>query len=263
MEIIVCVKQVPGTTQVEIDPVTGTLKRNGVASKLNPYDLFALEAALALADEKGGSVKTLSMGPPQAAEALHETLWMGASEGVLLSDRKFGGADVAATSTALSLGVKQMGHYDLIICGKQTTDGDTAQVGPELAERLGIQHAANITKILDVDDEYITCVMDMDSSLQTLKIKLPCLITMDKDTNTPRLPSYKRKKAMAGHEKVTVYGVADIPEADETKLGLKGSPTQVERIFPPEKNVDKKILNGTGAELTDALYGILKDRKFI
>jgi len=254
---------VPGTTQVEIDPVTGTLKRSGVPSKLNPYDLFAVEAALRLADETGGSAAALSMGPPQAAEALKETLWMGADEGVLLSDRKFGGADVAATSSALALGVGMIGDYDLVICGKQTTDGDTAQVGPELAERLGIEHAANINEILSVEDGYITCVMDLDTGLQTVKIKLPCLITMNKDSNTPRLPSYKRKKAMLGHEAVRVLGVDDIPGADVNKLGLKGSPTQVVRIFPPEKNDSRQMLTGSSEELSQQLFCALKEKKFV
>ena len=263
MEIIVCVKQVPGSTQVEIDPVNGTMKRDTVAGKLNPYDLFALETAFELTSKYGGTVKTLSMGPPQAGEALKETLWMGASEGVLLSDRKFGGADVAATSTALQLGVGEMGPFDLVLCGKQTTDGDTAQVGPELAERLGIDHAANVTKILDVSDGFVTVEIDLDTAIERLRIKLPCLLTVDKDVNTPRLPSFMKKKAIEGKEKIRVLAVADIPEADETKLGLKGSPTQVERIFPPEKNTDKEILKGSAEELADGLFGILKDKKFV
>ncbi len=263
MDIIVCVKQVPGSTQVEIDPVTGTMKRDTVAGKLNPYDLFALETAFTLKETYGGTVKTLSMGPNQAAAALKETLWMGASEGVLLSDRKFGGADVAATSTALSLGVGEMGHYDLILCGKQTTDGDTAQVGPELAERLGIDHAANVTKVVSVEDGYVTVDIDLDTAIERLKIKLPCLLTVDKDLNTPRLPSFIKKKEIEGKENIRILSVADIPAADETKLGLKGSPTQVERIFPPEKNTDKEILNGSAEELADSLFGILKDKKFV
>ena len=139
MNIIVCVKQVPGTSQVEVDPVTGVLKRDGVDSKLNPYDLFALEAALKIKDEFGGKITALSMGPNQAIPSLLETVYMGTDAGVLLSDRKFAGADVQATSYAISEGVKKIGDYDLIICGKQTTDGDTAQVGPEMAEKLGCE----------------------------------------------------------------------------------------------------------------------------
>ncbi|MBQ3792346.1 MAG: electron transfer flavoprotein subunit beta/FixA family protein, partial [Clostridia bacterium] len=202
-------------------------------------------------------------GPPQAAAALKETLWMGAEEGILLSDRKFGGADVAATSSALALGIGKFGRYDLILCGKQTTDGDTAQVGPELAERLGIEHAANVTRIVSVEDGFITVDIDLDTAVERLKIALPCLLTVDKDVNTPRLPSFVRKKEIEGRENIRILSVADFPEADETKLGLKGSPTQVERIFPPEKNVDKEVLKGSPEELSSKLFGILQDRKFV
>ncbi len=263
MNIIVCVKQVPGTNRVEVDPVTGVLKRDGIASKLNPYDLFALEAAFALAEEKGGCVKTLSMGPPQAKSALLETLWMGAEAGVLLSDRKFGGADVAATSYALSLGVGEMGEYDLILCGKQTTDGDTAQVGPELAEQLGIEHAANVVRIEAADETSVTVTLDLDGLYQTQRMQLPCLLTIDKDANTPRLPSYKRRSMTDAEKQIRVLSAADIPEADEARLGLKGSPTQVERIFPPEKNADKRLLHGSGGELADKLYDFLIERKLM
>lgn len=263
MNIIVCVKQVPGTNKVAVDPVTGVLIRDGVDSKLNPYDLFALETAFSIAENNDGRVTALSMGPPQAKAALLETLWMGADSGVLLSDRKFGGADVAATSNALALGVKQIGEYDLIVCGKQTTDGDTAQVGPELAERLGIEHIANVTEIVAIDRDSITVTADMDKILSTVKIKLPCLITVEKDANTPRLPSYKRKKAMSDDGLIRVYSVADLPGVDESTIGLKGSPTQVERIFAPEKELEQEMLTGTGEELSEKLYTLLKDRKFV
>ena len=262
MNIIVCVKQVPGTNQVEVDPVTGVLKRDGVDSKLNPYDLFALEAAFRIKDEKGGKITSLSMGPNQAIPSLYETVYMGADAGVLLSDRKFAGADVQATSYALSRGVRKIGDYDLIICGKQTTDGDTAQVGPEMAEKLGIEHATNVVSIDGVTDESITVTFSLDDCYQTQKMRLPCLITIDKDAFTPRLPSYKVKKMCKGDE-VTVYSAADLEGTDETKLGLKGSPTQVERIFPPEKNTEKEIFTGTAEELTKELFGLLESRKFI
>jgi electron transfer flavoprotein beta subunit len=263
MNILVCIKQVPGTNKVEVDEGTGVLKRDGVAAKLNPYDLFALEAAFVLAERTGGCVKTLSMGPPQARAALTETLWMGADEGVLLCDRAFAGADVAATSHALSLGVKEMGTFDLILCGKQTTDGDTAQVGPELAERLGIEHATNVVRIDGIDEKGITVTIDLDSVLQMQKMSFPCLLTIDKDTNTPRLPSYQRKKATDAEKQIRVLAVCDLPDADRTKLGLKGSPTQVERIFPPENDVEQQTFTGTGSELASALYGILREEKFV
>lgn len=262
MKIIVCVKQVPGTTQVAIDPVTGTLKRDGVAAKINPYDLFALEAALELAEKTGGQVRTLSMGPPQAKSVLEETLWMGAEEGVLLSDRAFGGADVAATSYCLSLGVEEMGPYDLIICGKQTTDGDTAQVGPELAQRLGIEHASNVLTMECAGEKEIVVTVDLDGQIQKQRMKLPCLITMEKDANTPRLPSYLRRKGTRA-EQIRVLSAQDLPGAKPEQLGLKGSPTRVERIFPPEKNVDKHLLTGTSGELSRKLFDLLSAEKFL
>lgn len=262
MNIIVCVKQVPGTNQVEVDPVTGVLKRDGVDSKLNPYDLFALEAALKIKDEKGGKITALSMGPNQAIPSLLETVYMGTDGGVLLSDRKFAGADVQATSYALSLGVRKIGDYDLIICGKQTTDGDTAQVGPEMAEKLGLEHVTNVVSIDEVTDKSITVTFSLDDCFQTQKMQLPCLITIDKDAFTPRLPSYKVKKQCTGEE-ITVYTVADLEGVDESRLGLKGSPTQVERIFPPEKNSEKQVFEGNSEQLADNLYSLLKDRKFI
>jgi len=234
-----------------------------VDSKINPYDLFALEAAFSIAQQTEGKVRVLSMGPPQAAEALQEALWMGAESGVLLSDRKFGGADVAATSRALALGVNRMGDYDLIVCGKQTTDGDTAQVGPELAEQLGIEHVTNVTKILETDGESITVQTDLDRVYQTVRVQLPCLITVDKDMNTPRLPSYLRKKAMDSEERIRVYSVADLPEADENRLGLKGSPTQVERIFPPEHEIRQEMLQGDAEQMAQSLCALLKQHKFI
>lgn len=262
MKIIVCIKQVPGTNKVNIDPVTGTLMRTGVNSKLNPYDLYALEAAFELTERFGGSVTTISMGPPQAKVVLEESIWMGAEEGILLSDRAFGGADVAATSYCLSLGVEKVGEYDVIICGKQTTDGDTAQVGPELAEKLGIEHAANVLEILDCDGKTITLSVDLDGVIQTQKMSLPCLITAEKDMNTPRLPSYNRRKA-ANEKQIRTYSSAHFPNADMTQLGLNGSPTKVERIFPPTVREGGKILDGSADELSDALLDILKQGKFI
>ncbi|MBE6727472.1 MAG: electron transfer flavoprotein subunit beta/FixA family protein [Ruminococcaceae bacterium] len=262
MTIITCVKQVPGTNKVAIDPVTGTLKRDGVASKLNPYDLFALETAFVLAEQTNGKVKALSMGPPQAKGVLEESLWMGADEGLLLSDRAFGGADVAATSYCLSLGVEKLGEYDIIICGKQTTDGDTAQVGPELAERLGIEHAANVLSVDKVDENSITVTLDLDGVQQTQKMSLPCLITMEKDTNTPRLPSYLRRKAVCP-EQIKICSLKDFPNADVSMLGINGSPTRVERIFSPEVREGQPLLTGGAKELSQKLYDILCQEKFV
>ena len=177
MKILVCMKQVPAGTKVDIDPETGAMKRLSGETRTNPYDLFALEAALQLREKVRGSVTVLTMGPPQAEEMMRDAYTMGADDAVILSDRKFAGADVLATSYALSQGITAIGDIDLIICGKQTTDGDTAQVGPAIAEHLGIPHAAWVSEIVDADSESIQVKQDLVSVSQTSKIPYPCLIT--------------------------------------------------------------------------------------
>lgn len=262
MNIAVCIKQVPGTNKVEVDPKTGVLKRDGVDSKMNPYDLFALEAALRIKEQKGAEVKVISMGPPQAAEIIREAFMMGADDGYLLSDRKFAGADVLATSFVLSQGIKKLKDIDLIICGKQTTDGDTAQVGPEMAEYLGIPHVANVKKLVEINNESIIVDIDMPDSVQVAELKLPCLITVDKDIYQPRLPSFKRKLAIKDKE-VGIWSMNDLEDQDEMKYGLNGSPTKVERIFPPQSNDNREMWRGTGDELTLRLENKLKEMKYI
>jgi electron transfer flavoprotein beta subunit len=262
MDILVCIKQVPGTSKVEVDPVTGVLKRDGVDSKMNPYDLYALETALRIREKVGGIVKVISMGPPQALDVIKEAYMMGVDEGVLLSDRKFGGADVLATSYTLSQGAAQMGNVDLILCGKQTTDGDTAQVGPEMAENLGIPHIANVIKIDEIKDNGLVVEMDMPNTIETAEIKFPCLLTVDKDIFQPRLPSY-RKKLETKDKEIKILSFKDLKDQNEKRYGLNGSPTQVERIFPPSVNKDKQMWKGTGEELGDKLAAKLKELKFI
>ena len=262
MNILVCVKQVPGSSDVEVDPVTGVLKREGIRAKLNPYDLFAIETALSLREKYGGTVRALTMGPPQAKTALLETIWMGADSGVLLTDRAFGGADCLATSYALSQAVRKMAPFDLILCGKQTTDGDTAQVGSELSEELGIPNIGNAVKIETGEDGYLTVTQNLDDRIVTAAIPMPCLVCTDAEINTPRLPSYRRSKAVAP-DAVKVLTFADMDDQDRNHYGLHGSATNVERIFPPEKNKDRRTLTGTAAELADGIGGILKQRKFI
>lgn len=262
MDILVCIKQVPGTSKVEVDPVTGVLKRDGVDSKMNPYDLYALETAFRIREQVGGKVMVISMGPPQALDVIREAYMMGADEGVLLSDRKFGGADVLATSYTLSQGIRQMGNVDLILCGKQTTDGDTAQVGPEMAENLGIPHIANVIKIDEIKDNGLVVKMDMPNTIETAEIKFPCLLTVDKDIFQPRLPSYKKKLETKDRE-IKILGFKDLKDQNEKRYGLNGSPTQVERIFPPAVNKDKQMWNGTGEELGDKLAAKLKELKYI
>lgn len=262
MNILVCIKQVPGTSKVEVDPITGVLKRDGVDSKMNPYDLYALETALRIREQQGGAVKVITMGPPQSQEVIREAYMMGADEGVLLSDRKFAGADVLATAYTLSQGIKKVGQCDLIICGKQTTDGDTAQVGPEMAEYLNIPHVANVLEIVEIKKESIIVKMDMPNAIEKVEVKFPCLITVEKGIFEPRLPSYKRK-IETKDKAISIYGLKDFEDQDEKKYGLNGSPTQVERIFPPEHNAEHENWSGDSEELAKRLAQKLKDLKFI
>ena len=263
MKILVCIKQVPGTSKVEVDPETGVLIRDGVESKMNPYDLYALETAFRLKEQLGGTITTLSMGPMQGKEVLFESFYMGADEGCLLSDRKFGGADVVATSYTLAQGAKKLGDFDLIVCGKQTTDGDTAQVGPEMAEFLGIPHVTNVSKILEADQEGLTLQMNMEETLEIQRVPFPCLITVDKDIYTPRLPSYKRKLEISENPEIKILTLKDMYDTDEKNYGLSGSATQVERIFPPESNVEKTSFVGDGKTLAKTLFGILSEKKYL
>lgn len=262
MEILVCVKQVPGTTMVEVDPVTGVLKRDGVDSKMNPYDLFALETALRIKKENNATIKAITMGPPQAKTVIKESFSMGVDEGAIISDRKFGGADVLATSYTLSQGIKKISNPDLIICGKQTTDGDTAQVGPEIAEYLGIPHVANVRKLIEIKDNSIVVEMDMPNTLEIIEIEFPALITVEKDIFEPRLPSYKKKMETENRE-IKVLSFKDFEDQDEKKYGLSGSPTQVERIFPPVVNSHREVWQGEGEKLAKNIASKLKELKFI
>lgn len=260
MEILVCVKQVPGTSEVEVDEKTGVLKRDGVDSKMNPYDLYALETALKIKQETGATISVLSMGPPQAKQVIEEAYMMGADKGALLSDRRFAGADVLATSYTLSQGVRKLGNPDLIICGKQTTDGDTAQVGPEMAEFLGMPHVANVKKIVDIKEKSIVVEMDMPNTLEVCEIKYPCLITVEKDIFQPRLPSFKLKLSSKDKE-VPFYSLDDFEDKDEKRYGLNGSPTQVLRIFPPSSNNDKELWKDDAEEVSSKLTQKLRELK--
>ena len=262
MKILVCVKQVPGSNNVEVDPVTGVLKRSGIPSKCNPYDLYAIEAALSMAERFGGTVETLTMGPPQAKAVIQETVCMGAARGTVLTDRKFAGADVLATAYTLSQGIRKCGEFDLIICGKQTTDGDTAQVGAEVAEYLGIPNVSNVLSVDDLRDNTLYLTTSLDEKVVKLTISLPCLISVDGDINTPRLPSYRIRKTLTDAS-VTFLTFADFDDQDPDHYGLSGSATQVERIFPPEKTAQTQTLEGDADTQAQALYALLRDKKML
>lgn len=262
MEIIVCIKQVPETSEVEVDPETGVLKREGIDSKMNPYDLYALETAMRIKEQNGAKVSVVSMGPPQASVIIEEAFMMGADEGILLSDRKFAGADVLATAYTISQGLKSLENPDIIICGKQTTDGDTAQVGPEVAEFLGIPHIANVKKVIEVKKDSIVVEMDMAHTVEIAEMKYPCLITVEKEVGQPRLPSFRLKLATKGR-KIPILSLNDFKDKDEKKYGLNGSPTRVLRIFSPEANTDRETWRGSGDELAQKLARKLQKLKFV
>ena len=262
MKILVCVKQVPGSSNVEVDPVTGVLKRSGIPSKINPYDLYAIETALSLTERFGGSVETLTMGPPQAKAVIQETVCMGAKKGTVLTDRKFAGADVLATAYTLSQGVRQCGEFDLILCGKQTTDGDTAQVGAELAEYLKIPNVSNVLSIDDFQEGKLHATASLDEKIVSMAISLPCLISVDGDINTPRLPSYKIRKNLT-EDSVSFLTFADFADQDEAHYGLTGSATQVERIFPPGKVSQKQTLDADPETQAQSLFTLLRDKKML
>ena len=262
MNILVCIKQVPGSSNVEVDPVTGVLKRDGVASKMNPYDLYGLETAMELTERFGGGVKTVTMGPPQAKSVIVESICMGAESGTIFSDRKFAGADVLATAYTISQGIRKVGDFDVIICGKQTTDGDTAQVGAEVAEYLELPHVSNVLSVDDCKDGYLYVTVSLDEQVIKERVKMPCLLCVDGDINSPRLPSYKVKKTVSD-DQIRFISFADFEDQNANHYGLNGSATQVERIFPPEKNTEKHAITGDETQQACGIFELIKDRKLI
>lgn len=259
MHIVVCIKQVPDTKNVRIDPDTHTLVRQGVESIINPFDLFAVEAALRLKEKHGARITVVTMGPPQAEEALREVMSRGVDDAVLLSDRAFAGSDTWATSITLASAVKKMGDVDLVICGKQAIDGDTAQVGPEMATFLDLPHATFVKQIVVPDDEHLKIVRQTDEGTEVWRLPLPALITVVKDVGEPRVPSLKHKMR-AQKTVIPVWGAADLGLAAD-QIGLAGSFTQVVRVFSPPRRSDQIILEGEAGEQAEQLYDLLKAAK--
>jgi electron transfer flavoprotein beta subunit len=255
MKIIVCIKQVPDTAEVKINPETGTLIREGVPSIINPFDMHAIEAGLHIKERAGGKVTVITMGPTQAETALRDAISMGADDAVLLSDRDFAGSDTWATSYTLSKAIEKIGA-DIIICGKQAIDGDTAQVGPETAEFLNIPHISYVKKIEDISENSIRVQRMMDEGYDVVESSLPVLLTVVKELNEPRLPSL-RGKMVAKKAEIKRWGKKDIM-ADENNIGLKGSPTQVKNIFTPEVRSGRKMFEGTPEEQVVALIQELR-----
>lgn len=261
MKIVVCVKQVPDTTEVKINPETNTLIREGVASILNPFDMYAVEEGIRIKERTGGTVTVLSMGPPQVAEALKETIAMGVDEAVLISDRAFAGSDTLATAYALLKGIQKIGDVKLIICGKQAIDGDTAQVGPEIAENLGIPHLTYVKKINEISEDQITLERMNEDGFQRLQMPLPALITVVKEINEPRLPSLKGMMR-AKKAEVPIWS-AEMIGAEPARIGLNGSPTWVKRIFIPDIKCQGEIFSGEPAEQTKCLVEAILAKKIV
>ncbi|KPK42080.1 MAG: electron transfer flavoprotein subunit beta [Omnitrophica WOR_2 bacterium SM23_29] len=257
MNIIVCIKQVPDTQDVKINPQTNTLVREGVASIVNPFDMYAIEEALRIKERLGGKVTIITMGPPQAEVALREAISLGADEAILITDRAFAGADTWATSYTLSKSIEKFGGYDLIICGKQAIDGDTAQVGPGIAAQLDIPQVTYVKKTEEIKDGVARFERMTEEGYEVIETPLPCLITVVKEINEPRLPSL-RGKIRAKQAQVTKFTSKDM-DLDPNKIGLKGSPTVVDKIFAPPKRTGGQVLHGTTPEVTDKLVEEIKD----
>lgn len=262
MRIIVCVKQVPDTTEIRINPETGTLIRDGVPSILNPDDANALEQALQIKDSQPDTeVVVITMGPPQAKEMLQECMAMGADEAILLSDRALGGSDTWATSNAVAAGIRKIGDFDLIFAGRQAIDGDTAQVGPQIAEKLGLPQVTYVRKF-SLEDGYAVVERALEDGYEKLKVKLPCVLTAIKELNTPRymsVPGILR----ACEQEIKVWSAADIG-VDLTTVGLKASPTNVFKSFTPKPKGEGVAIEGdTPKEKAANLITALREKHII
>ncbi len=259
MNIIVCLKQVPGTTDVRIDPETNTLRRQGIKNIVNPFDAYALEEGIRLKERYGGKVIAVSMGPPQAEEMLRESISCGADEAILLSDAAFAGADTLATSYTLSQAVRKIEQYDLVICGRQTIDGDTGQVGPELAEWLDIPFIAYVSKVEEIDNDLMRVERMVEDGHEIIEMSLPGIITVVKEINVPRLPAL-RGMARSRKAEIPVWTAGDLG-VDEGMVGLSGSATTVVRVFFPERIHEGEMLEGDPESQVDALLEQLREAR--
>jgi electron transfer flavoprotein beta subunit len=232
LRVVVPIKQVPDMAQVKFDTDRGIVDRSSAEAEINPFDLYALEAAVQIKQKLGGHIVAVSMGPERAESSLRDALARGADSALLLTDRQFAGADTLATSYCIASAIRKYGDFDLIICGEKTVDGDTGQVGPEIAEWLGIPHVAYVSEIREVGAK-LTVVCDMEGDTYTIESGFPVLITVTKDVNTPRLPSF-RDKIKARDARITTWGAEELSTvADKSKFGVRGSPTRVDKVTIP------------------------------
>lgn len=262
MKIIVCIKQVPDTNEVRIDPKTGTLIREGVPSIINHDDKNALEEAIALKDKyKDVHITVISMGPPQAEVALREALAMGADRAILVSDRAFAGSDTWATAKTLTAAVKKIKDYDIIFCGRQAIDGDTAQVGPQLAEDLGIPQITYVTH-LEIDGKNVKAHRALEDGYEVLNTTMPCLLTTIKELNSPRYSSVKGIYDAYREKKVEMWNAKDI-EISPDETGLNSSPTNVRQTFTPSPKGQGMVLEGNGRDTVCELLFKLSEKQLI
>jgi len=257
MHIIVCIKQVPNTTDVKIDPKTNTLVREGVESIINPFDMYAIEEGVRLKERQGGTVTVVTMGPPQAETALREAISLGCDNALLVTDKKFAGSDTWATSYALAMTIRKIGQFDIILCGKQASDGDTAQVGPGISTHLDIPQVTFVKKIEQLSHGRLKVERMTEEGFEVIETPLPCLLTVVKEINEPRLPSL-RGKIRAKSATITTWN-ADAVDCDPKSIGLDGSPTRVVKIFSPPPRKGGEMLKGSTDEIVQRLIGHLKD----
>lgn len=262
MKIVVCIKQVPGSNDAKIDPETKRIIREGTKAILNPFDTYAIEEGVQLREKFGGEVIALTMGPPKAEAVLREAISVGVNRGILLSDRAFGGSDTWATSYALAKAIDKIGDVDLVICGKQAIDGDTAQVGPGIAAHLNWCQATYVMAIEDADDSSVKVKRMHEDGYDICQMPLPGVMTVVKDINSPRIPSLKGRIASQKSE-IPVWKPADIG-AETEKLGLDGSPTRVVKTQPPPARDTKTLkIEGTPAQCAEALIKELRMRSIV
>lgn len=261
MNVVVCIKQVPKTTKVEIDPQTNTWIREEVENIVNPFDMYALEEGIRIKEQCEGKVTVISMGPPQAEESLREAIALGADEAILLSDPAFNGSDTLATSYILSKAIAKLGEFDIIICGKQTMDSDTGQVAPQLAEQLRIPFASYVSKIEEIREGYLRVQRMVEEGHQVIEIPLPGAITVVKEINVPRLPPLRglmnSKKAV-----IPIWNAQEL-DVDMDKVGLAGSPTQIIKLFFPQKASGGEIIPGDPQSQVEQLVEKLGEANII
>ena len=261
MNVVVCLKQVPNTTQVKIDPQTHTLMRKGIESIANPFDTYALEEGIRVKERFEGKVTAISMGPPQAEKMLREAISIGADEAILLSDGAFAGSDTLATAYTLARAINKTVEYDLVICGRQTIDGDTGQVGPELAEMLEIPFVAYVSKIEEIGSGHMRVQRMVEEGHEVIETPLPAVITVVKEINVPRLPSL-RGLTKANSAVIPIWDAQEL-SVDHDRVGLSGSATRVIKIFFPQKVHHGEIFEGSPEDQAESLIKKLREAKLL